>query len=99
MDSPVIGCITGTQKFSNGVVSVCVGISIAFITSLVMKFGSGLVGGVFSCDDEFCRNLLSIDSSLNRIDPSTNISSPNPERAYRTKFEILLEGVFQYIIE
>ena len=46
-----------------------------------------------------CRNLLSIDSGLNRIDPSTNISPPNPERGYRTKFGILLEGVFQYSIE
>ena len=41
-----------------------------------------------------CRNLLSIDSRLNRIDPSTNIVPPNPERGYRTKFEILLEEVF-----
>ena len=38
-----------------------------------------------------CRNLLSIDSRLNRIDPSTNIFPPNPERGYKTKFEILLE--------
>ena len=30
------------------------------------------------------RNLLSIDSRLNRIDPSTNIFPPNPERGYRT---------------
>ena len=30
------------------------------------------------------RNLLSIDSLLNRIDPSTNIFPPNPERGYRT---------------
>ena len=41
-----------------------------------------------------CRNLLSIDSRLNRIDPSTNIFPPNPEQGYRTKFEILLEEVF-----
>ena len=41
-----------------------------------------------------CRNLLSIDSRLNRIDPNTNILPPNPERGYRTKFEIILEEVF-----
>ena len=46
-----------------------------------------------------CRNILSIDSRLNRIGPSTNICLPNPERGYRTKFEILLEVVFQYSIE
>ena len=46
-----------------------------------------------------CRNLLSIDSRLNIIDPSTNIYPPNPERGYITKFEILLKGVFQYSIE
>ena len=46
-----------------------------------------------------CRNLLSIDSRLNRIDPSTNILLPNPERGYRTKFEILLEKVFPNSIE
>ena len=34
-----------------------------------------------------CRNLLSIDSRLNQIDPSTNIIFlPNTERGYRTKF-------------
>ena len=37
-----------------------------------------------------CRNLLSIDSWLNQIDSITNIFLPNPERGYRTKFEILL---------
>ena len=47
----------------------------------------------------YCRNILSIDSQLNQIDLSTNIFPPNPERGYRTKFEILLEGVFQYSIE
>ena len=46
-----------------------------------------------------CRNLLSTDSRLNRIDPSTNIFPPNPERGYRTKFEILLEEVFPNSIE
>ena len=46
-----------------------------------------------------CRNLLSIGSLLNQIDPSTNIFPLNPERGYRAKFEILLEGVFQYSIE
>ena len=50
---------------------------------------TGFMGGGF-----FCRNLLSIDSRLNQIDPSTNIFPPNPERGYRTKFEILLEEVF-----
>ena len=40
---------------------------------------------------DLCRNLLSIDSPLNRINPSTNIPSPNPEQGYRTKFETLLE--------
>ena len=46
-----------------------------------------------------CGNLLSIDSRLNRIDPSTNIIfPPNAERGYITKFEILLEGVFKYSI-
>ena len=45
------------------------------------------------------RNLLSIDSQLNQIDPSTNIIFlTNVEQGYRTKLEILLEGVFQYII-
>ena len=33
MDSPIIGCITGAQKFSNGVVLVCVVILIAFVAS------------------------------------------------------------------
>ena len=47
-----------------------------------------------------CRNILSVDSRLNRINPITNtIFLPNAERGYRTKFEILLEGVFQYSIE
>ena len=47
-----------------------------------------------------CRNLLSIDSWLNWIDPSTNIIyPPNVERGYITKFEILLGGVFQYRTE
>ena len=41
-------------------------------------------------------NLLSIDSWLNLIDPSTNIiSSQNSEQGYRTKLKILLEGVFK----
>ena len=48
---------------------------------------------------ETCRNLLSIDSRLNRIDPSTNIFPQNPERGYRTKFKILLEEVFPNSIE
>ena len=48
----------------------------------------------------FCRNLLSIGSQLNQIDPSTNIIFlPNVEQGYRTKFEILPEGVFKYSIE
>ena len=47
-----------------------------------------------------CRNLLSIDSRLNWIDPNTNIIFlPNVDRGYRTKFEILLGGVFQYSID
>ena len=47
-----------------------------------------------------CRNIMSIDSRLNRIDLSTNIiSPPNAEWRYRTKFVILLVGVFQYSIE
>ena len=33
---------------------VCVGISIAFIASLVMKFGGGLLGGVRSVGVELC---------------------------------------------
>ena len=46
------------------------------------------------------RNLLLIDSRLNWIDLSTNIiSPPNSERGYRTKFGILLGGVFQYSIK
>ena len=45
------------------------------------------------------RNLQSIDSRLNWIDPSKNIFPPNPERGYRTKFKILLEGVFSDNIE
>ena len=48
---------------------------------------------------KICRNLLSIDSRLNRIDPSTNIFPPNPDRGYRTKFEILLEELFPNSIE
>ena len=35
-------------------------------------------------EDAKCRNLLSIDSRLNRIDVSTNIFPPNPEQGYRT---------------
>ena len=47
-----------------------------------------------------CRNLLSIDSQLNQIDPSTKTIYPtNAEQGYRTKFEIMLGGVFQYSIE
>ena len=47
-----------------------------------------------------CRNLLSIDYRLNQIDPHTNIIFlPNSEQGYRTKFEILLEGIFKYSIE
>ena len=46
-----------------------------------------------------CRNLLPIDSRLNRINPSTNIVLPNPEWGYRTKFEILLEELFPNSIE
>ena len=46
-----------------------------------------------------CRNLLSNYYQLNQIDPSTNIIfPPNVEQGYRTKFEILLGGVFQYSI-
>ena len=46
-----------------------------------------------------CSNLLSIDFWLNRINPSTNITFlSNAERGYRTKFWIMLEEVFQYII-
>ena len=45
---------------------------------------------------ERCRNLLSVDSRLNRIDPSTNIIfPPTAEREYRTKFEILLQVLFR----
>ena len=47
-----------------------------------------------------CRNTLSIDSWLNWIDLSKNIiSPPNAEQGYRSKFKILLGGVFQYSIE
>ena len=46
-----------------------------------------------------CSNLLSIDSWLNRIEPSTNIFLPNPGRGYRTKLEIVLEEVFPNSIE
>ena len=45
-----------------------------------------------------CWNILSIDSRLNQIDPSTNIFLSNPERGYRTKLEILLERVYKYSI-
>ena len=49
---------------------------------------------------ERCRNLPSIYSILNRINQSTNtISLPYVERGCITKFEILLEIVFQYSIE
>ena len=53
-----------------------------------------LPGGVI-----LCRNILSINSQLNWIDPSKNISPPSPEQGYRTKFEILLEGVFTNSME
>ena len=47
-----------------------------------------------------CRNLLSNNPRLNWIYLITNIIFlPNPEQGYITKFEILLEGVFQHIIE
>ena len=42
---PITGCIIGAQKCSNGVVVVCVGILIAFVASLVINFGIGLVRG------------------------------------------------------
>ena len=58
MDFPVIRCITGAQKCSNGVVLVCVGISITFIASLVMKNGGSLVGVIRSVGVEFCIVLL-----------------------------------------
>ena len=46
-----------------------------------------------------CGYLLSFNSRFNRIDRSTNmISPPNAEQGYRTKFEILIGEVFQYII-
>ena len=46
------------------------------------------------------RNLLPIDSRLNKINPSTNIILlPNAKRGNRIKLEILLGGVFKYIIE
>ena len=42
-----------------------------------------------------CRNLMSIDSWLNQIEPITNIIFlTNAERGYRKKFEILLGEVF-----
>ena len=38
-------------------------------------------------EDKMCRNILFVDSRLNRIDPSTNmIFPPDAERGYRTKF-------------
>ena len=47
-----------------------------------------------------CGNLLSVDYWLNRIEPGTNNTFlPNAEQGYRTKFEILIGGVFQYKIE
>ena len=47
-----------------------------------------------------CSNTLSIDSRLNRIDPSTNIIyPPNAEQGYKSKLGIILGGVFQYSIE
>ena len=43
---------------------------------------------------------MPIYSRLNQIDPSTNIIfPPNEDWGYRTRFEILLGGVFQYSIE
>ena len=48
---------------------------------------------------ERCRNLLSIDSQLNIINPRTSIIFlSNAEWRYRTKFEILLAEVFWYRI-
>ena len=68
---------------------------ISIKTHLKGAFGfSGILDLAF-----LCRNLLSIDSRLNQIDPSTNIFLPNPEQGYRTKLEILLEEVFPNIIE
>ena len=50
--------------------------------------------------DDKCRNLLPIDSRLNQIGLSTNITfPPNSEHGYVTKLEIPLGGVFQYSIE
>ena len=63
-------------------------------------WNNGVIGKfLISISTTVCRNLLSTDSRLNRIDPSTNIFLPNPERGYRTKFEILLEEVFPNSIE
>ena len=63
-----------------------------------MKFNT-LIWNLYIEFGELCRNLLSVDSRLNRIDPSTNLFPPNPEWGYRTKFEILLEEVFPNSIE
>ena len=57
-------------------------------------FVRGLIKGFL------CRNILSIYLQLNLMDPGKSIIFlPNAEWGYRTKFEILLEGLFQYSIE
>ena len=71
-------------------------------TSVSLRHLENLTSGNYGGNSEggvLCGNLLSIYSQLNRIDPSTNIFPPNPERGYRTKFEILLEEVFPKSIE
>ena len=67
MDSPVIVCITGAQKCSSGIMVFCVGISIAFIASWAMKFGSGLVVGVRSVGVELSMEFVLL--VLSRFDP------------------------------
>ena len=58
MDFPVTGCITSAQKFSNGIVVLCMVISIKFFASLVKNVGIGLMGGVLSDGVGFCVLLL-----------------------------------------
>ena len=72
--------------------------SVSWCCSATFQPGRLYTSQLFQGGGEYCRYLLSIDSQLNRIDPSTNIFLPNPERGYRTKFEILLEEVFPNII-
>ena len=77
----IVGCEWKSELFVNS----CDGALIKSIEEKYYNLDELEQGGIT------CRNLLSIDSRLNRIDLSPNTFPPNPERGYKTKFEILLE--------